>query len=223
MSQIETQPFEIETIGRPILSRLDAQNQLRDRALNEGRQVVRLSANSVRATHRHQFDEARSLLRAARELLSSLLADLETHPGIRWAGYVQDPMKEFSEASITLALVDGGSIPSPEELGVDDPPYLNGLAESASELRRQILDAIRHEDFDRGEALLARMDEIYSFLVTVDFPDGLTGGLRRTTDALRAVLERTRGDLTVTGAQNRLLAALGHSNPGEVEDSDSEG
>ncbi len=220
MTQFETGPFEIETIGKPILTRLDAQNQLRDRALNEGRQVVRLSANSVRATHRHQFDEAESLLRAARELLSSLLADLEPHPGIRWAGYVQDPMKEFSEASITLALVNGGSIPSPEVLGVDDPPYLNGLAESASELRRQILDAIRHEDFDRGEALLARMDEIYSFLVTVDFPDGLTGGLRRTTDALRAVLERTRGDLTVTGAQNRLLAALGQSHAGAVEDAE---
>src|SRR5690348_8556526 len=111
MTQFETGPFEIETIGKPILTRLDAQNQLRDRALNEGRQVVRLSANSVRATHRHQFDEAESLLRAARELLSSLLADLEPHPGIRWAGYVQDPMKEFSEASITLALVNGGSIP----------------------------------------------------------------------------------------------------------------
>ena len=100
-------------------------------------------------------------------------------------------------------------IPTPESLGVDDPPYLNALAESASELRRQILDAVRRDDFERGEQLLARMDEIYAFLVTVDFPDGLTGGLRRTTDALRAVLERTRGDLTITGAQHRLLAALG--------------
>ena len=200
---------EIEAIGQSVLLRLDAQNQLRDRALNEGRQVVRLSANSIRSTHRHDFAEARSLLQRAGELLGALLADLEPHPGIRWAGYVQDPMKEYAEASITLALVTGQQVPGPEDLGVDDPPYLNGLAESASELRRQILDAIRHDDFARGEALLTRMDEIYGFLVTVDFPDGLTGGLRRTTDALRAVLERTRGDLTVTGAQQRLLAALG--------------
>jgi translin len=200
---------EIETIGQSVLTRLDAQNQLRDRALNEGRQVIRLSANSIRSTHRHEFTSARTQLQSASSLLSGLLIDLESHPGIRWAGYVQDPMKEFAEASITLALVTGQRVPGPDMLGVDDPPYLNGLAESASELRRQILDAIRHDDFARGESLLASMDEIYGFLVTVDFPDGLTGGLRRTTDALRAVLERTRGDLTVTGAQRRLLAALG--------------
>jgi translin len=191
-----------------VLTRLDAQNQLRDRAINEGRQIVRTSANSIRATHRHEFDTAAKLINEAQAVLTSLLNDLDPHPGIRWAGYVQDPMKEFSEAAITLALVQDHPIPSPEELGVDDPPYLNALAEAASEMRRQILDAIRRDDFERGEHLMDRMDEIYSFLVTVDFPDGLTGGLRRTTDALRAVLERTRGDLTITGAQRRLLAAL---------------
>lgn len=198
----------LESIGPQLLQRLDAQNQLRDRALNEGRQIVRSSANSIRATHRHEFDAAAALLEQAQTILSSLLADLEAHPGIRWAGYVQDPMREVSEAAITLALVTDKPIPMPEHLGVDDPPYLNALAESASELRRQILDAVRRDDFERGEQLIARMDEIYGFLVTVDFPDGLTGGLRRTTDALRAVLERTRGDLTITGAQHRLLAAL---------------
>jgi translin len=199
----------LDSIGPSILQRLDAQNQLRDRALNEGRQVVRISANSIRATHRHEFESAAALLEQGKDLLTTLLRDLEPHPGIRWAGYVQDPMKELGEAAITLALVTGRPLPTPDQLGIDDPPYLNALAESASELRRQILDAVRKDDFHRGEHLMARMDEIYAFLVTVDFPDGLTGGLRRTTDALRAVLERTRGDLTITGAQHRLLAALG--------------
>lgn len=209
MFPASTISLDIESIGQGLLTRLDIQNQLRDRALNEGRQIVRLSANSVRSTHRHEFESAEELLRQAHRLLGSLLADLQQHPGIRWAGYVQDSMKEFAEASITLALVTGAAIPGPADLEVDDAPYLNGLAESASEMRREILDAIRHDDFARGELLLGQMDEIYSFLVTVDFPDGLTGGLRRTTDALRAVLERTRGDLTVTGAQYRLLDALG--------------
>ncbi len=209
MSPASASSLDIESIGQELLARLDVQNQLRDRALNEGRQIVRLSANSVRSTHRHEFELAEELLHHAHELLSSLLTDLQPHPGIRWAGYVQDSMKEFAEASITLALVTEAGIPGPADLEVDDAPYLNGLAESASEMRREILDAIRHDDFARGEFLLGQMDEIYSFLVTVDFPDGLTGGLRRTTDALRAVLERTRGDLTVTGAQHRLLHALG--------------
>lgn len=205
------QTSPLETIGPAILQRLDAQNQLRDRALNEGRQIVRMSANAIRATHRHEFDTAAQLFEQARSILDSLLSDVASHPGIRWAGYVQDPMRELSEAAITLALVTNRPIPTPEQLGVDDPPYLNALAESASELRRQILDAVRKDDFERGEQLMARMDEIYAFLVTVDFPDGLTGGLRRTTDSLRAVLERTRGDLTITGAQHRLLAALDRS------------
>jgi translin len=167
-----------------------------------------MSANSIRATHRHEFESAASLLDQAASVLTALLRDLEPHPGIRWAGYVQDPMKELGEAAITMALVTDRPLPTPEQLGIDDPPYLNALAESASELRRQILDAVRNDDFERGERLLGRMDEIYAFLVTVDYPDGLTGGLRRTTDALRAVLERTRGDLTITGAQHRLLHAL---------------
>jgi translin len=213
------QVASLETVGPEILRRLDAQNQLRDRALNEGRQVVRLSANSIRATHRHEFETANELLDQAKSLLTALLEALTPHPGIRWAGYVQDPMKELSEAAITLALVTGGSVPTPETLGVDDPPYLNALAESASELRRQILDAVRNDDFGHGEQLMATMDEIYGFLVTVDFPDGLTGGLRRTTDSLRAVLERTRGDLTITGAQHRLLAALGQPS---IQNSDVE-
>lgn len=216
------QVSSLEVVGPAILRRLDAQNQLRDRALNEGRQVVRLSANSIRATHRHEFDSALELLDQAKTLLSALLNDLAPHPGIRWAGYVQDPMKELSEAAVTLALVTRGSFPTPEELGVDDPPYLNALAESASELRRQILDAVRNDDFERGEELMTSMDEIYGFLVTVDYPDGLTGGLRRTTDSLRAVLERTRGDLTITGAQHRLLSALGQpagtASEGELPD-----
>lgn len=202
---------ELDRIGQDLLSRLEQQSRLRDRALNDGRQIIRLSANSIRATHRHELDSAESLLAEARTLLMGLLRDIEGAPGIRWAGYVQDPMKEYAEASITLALVAGRPIPGPDDLAIEDAPYLNALAESASELRRQVLDAVRRDDFEQGEVLLGRMDEIYSFLVTVDFPDGLTGGLRRTTDALRAVLERTRGDLTITGAQHRLLLAMGQS------------
>ena len=203
------QTAHLESVGSALLQRLEAQNQLRDRAINEGRQIVRMSANSIRATHRHDVETAADLLLGAQQTMSSLLVDLASQPGIRWAGYVQDPMKELSEAAITQSLVNDRPIPTPDELGVDDPPYLNALAESASELRRQVLDAIRRDEFARGEALMARMDEIYAFLVTVDYPDGLTGGLRRSTDSLRAVLERTRGDLTITGAQQRLLAALG--------------
>lgn len=198
----------IGQVGRAILTRLDSANQSRDRALNEGRQIIRLSAKSIRALHRDEMDTAGELLAEASTMMRNLLASLDDESGIRWAGYVQDAMKEYAEARITMAIVGGTALPQPTDLGVDDAPFLNALAESASELRRLTLDSLRSGDFSRAEMLLAVMDEVYAFLVTVDYPDGLTGGLRRSTDALRAVLERTRGDLTLIGAQNRLQEAL---------------
>ncbi len=130
------------------------------------------------------------------------------HPALLHAGYTQDALKEYAEAHLTLALVRGASLPTAEELQVEPAAYLNGLAEAASELRRYVLDALRKGDTGDCERLLGAMDEVYSLLVTVDYPDAVTGGLRRTTDALRAVLERTRGDLTVSLRQEQLLAAL---------------
>ena len=203
-----SEPLQIAMLGQDILQRLELANLARDRALNEGRQIVRLSANTIRAVHRRDIAAAEKLLEEARRLLEGLIGSLTRLPAIRWAGYVQDAMKEFAEASITLAIVAANPLPKPADLSVDDAPYLNALAESASELRRSTLDMLRSGNFEEAERYLEIMDEVYSFLVTVDFPDGITGGLRRTTDALRAVLERTRGDLTITGAQNRLHSAL---------------
>lgn len=203
--------LQVATMGQDILQRLEVTNQARDRALNEGRQIIRLSANTVRAVHRRDIDEAAQLLEDARTLLDGLTTSLLDLPAIRWAGYVQDAMKEFAEASITLSIVTGNVIPLPSELSVDDAPYLNALAESASELRRSTLDALRSGDFKEAERYLEIMDEVYAFLITVDYPDGITGGLRRTTDALRAVLERTRGDLTITSSQHRLNNTLEHA------------
>jgi translin len=137
--------------------------------------------------------------------------ELLGHPDLYWAGYVQDAQKEFAEASIVAAMVQGRDLPGPEELEVEDAPYLNGLAEAASEMRRYVLDIIRRggsADIAEAERALQLMDDVYTNLITVDFPDSITGGLRRTTDSLRAVLERTRGDLTLTIRQAQLERAL---------------
>lgn len=191
-----------------ILNRFDILSAARDRALTEGRQIIRLSANTVRAVHRGELAEARVLLSEAKVLLRALVEHLGPYPSIHWAGYVQDAMKEFAEANLTLAIVSDEPMPGPGDLGIEDAPYLNALAESASELRREVLDRLRADDLDRAERLLAAMDDIYDILITVDFPDAITGGLRRTTDQLRGVLERTRGDLTITLTQKRLQRAL---------------
>lgn len=191
-----------------IVARFEESSSARDRALNEGRHIVRLSANSIRAVHRGEMDAAADLVGQAKRLLAELVDHLGLYPNIYWAGYVQDAMKEYAEAVATRSFVLDQRVPGPDELGIEDAAYLNALAEAASELRREVLDALRTNDLLRAERLLRKMDEVYDVLVSVDFPDAVTGGLRRATDQLRAVLERTRGDVTVSLTQRRLETAL---------------
>ncbi|MEK7276279.1 MAG: haloacid dehalogenase, partial [Chloroflexota bacterium] len=157
---------------------------------------------------RDERDEARALLAEAKKIVDAIRVDLTTYPDLYHAGYTQDALKEFAEANIVLALVADEPLPEPEALGVEYAAYLNGLGEAASEMRRRCLDIIRHDHSAEAERLLEAMDEIYNMLVTVDYPDAITGGLRRTTDLVRGVTERTRGDLTISLRQQRLQEAL---------------
>jgi translin len=204
----EARSSGLQEIGEAAIGRLEAVNKARERALAETRQVVRLCANAIRAIHRAEFETARELLTKAQTILRELIAELESQPKIYWSGYVQDSQKEFAEACITLAIVEGTELPDPTTLHVDDAVFLNGLAEAAGELRRHVLDTIRKGDLTRAEAMLGVMDDIYGLLVTVDYPDAVTSGLRRSTDMVRGVLERTRGDLTMSQQQRELTAAL---------------
>lgn len=199
---------EIMRITERVLSRLELVNSARERALAETRQITRLSANAIRAVHRGEFAEAEALLAEARRMKEALTAHLMDYPIIYWSGYVQDAQKEFAEASLTLAFIAGRPIPDPETLQVEDAVYLNALGEACGELRRHVLDVIRRGNLSRAEAMLALMDEIYGVLVQVDYPDAVTNGLRRTTDLVRGVLERTRGDLTLAAEHQKLTAAL---------------
>lgn len=183
-----------------IISRFDSLSAARDSAVGVSRQVIRCSANAIRALHRG--DDAAPLLTDAGTRLESMLSALAPYPALRAAGYAQDAMKEYAEAAITSAILASTEIPGPDALRIDDAAWLNGLAESASELRRDVLDALRANEIQHAESLLGAMDAIYAVLVTVDFPDAITGGLRRTTDQLRAVLERTRGDVTMSARQS---------------------
>lgn len=198
----------IARVTEQILARLDLVNSARERALAETRQLTRLSANAVRAVHRGDFAAADELLAQARLIKDDLTAHLEQYPAIYWSGYVQDAHKEFAEACLTRAIIGGDPLPGPETLRVEDAVYLNALGETAGELRRHVLDTIRRGDLYRAEMLLEVMDEIYGVLVQVDYPDAVTNGLRRTTDMVRGVLERTRGDLTLAVEHHTLREAL---------------
>ncbi|HVW33736.1 MAG TPA: haloacid dehalogenase [Acidimicrobiia bacterium] len=202
-------PDEIQAGGEWARCVLESKHKAREITLAACRKTIQSCAASIRAVHREEFDKAQELAVQAAAHLTEALAAVEDHPDIRHAGFVHDASKEYAEARMTYAFVRGEPLPAPEELvGVEVQAYLNGMAEAASELRRYILDLLRRGRPERGEELLGYMDDVYALLITIDFPDAMTGGLRRTTDALRAVLERTRGDLTMTLLQTRLLEGI---------------
>ena len=199
---------DLEAIAAELRPSFAAEDGAREKALRSCRQVIRYSAEAIRAVHRQERDKAKQRLDSAHELLRELDHDLAKHGRLLHSGFVHDAQKEFSEGCITLALISGEDLPRPDALGVSNAAYLDGLGESVGELRRHILDSLRREDFSRCEELLGIMDEIYGILITMDFPELLAHGLRRTTDAMRGIIERTRGDLTVALRQKNLETKL---------------
>lgn len=201
---------ELDAIADSVYAALSARNSARDVALTRSRETIRHCSEAIRAIHRHEWDNAKAKLDTVHAAADELVGGVQAYPDLYFSGYVQDALKEVVEAFCTYALVRGEALPTPETLNVEPACYLNGLAEAATELRRFILDILRREDGDSADAerLLDCMDAIYDKLVTFDFPDAITGGLRRQTDVVRGVLERTRGDLTTTIRQQRLQTAL---------------
>jgi len=199
----------LDSIADRIRESFSAKDAAREKVLPLCRESIRYSSNAIRAVHRQELDQARALLQSARALLNKANQAIDTDNELGRTGYFRDAQKEFAEGSITLALVTGKQPPDPDELGVDSVAYLHGLGEAVGEIRRYLLDSMRKGDLSRGEEFLSAMDDIYNILVTIDFPDAITGGLRRTTDMVRGVLERTRSDLTLTIRQKDLEDRLG--------------
>lgn len=172
------------------------------------RTAIRLAGSSIRAVHRGQSERAAALLADCAAAIRSAQDVLGSYPAVAHAGFLHDAEKEMAEAALTACLVARRALPSPQELAVGVPAWLNGLAEAASELRRHLLDRLREGRSELAEDLLSTMEDVYESLVAIDYPDAVTGGLRRSTDALRAVLERTRSDVTTTVLQQRLQRAI---------------
>jgi len=198
----------IEAIAEEIRALLDETNQVREAALRLSREVIRLSANSIRASHREHYEDACALKSEAKSKVEETKQKLRDKPEIYYTGYVQDAQKEYAESELTYAIVREMALPRHDELGVEAAAYLNGLAEAVGESRRHVLDVLRHGDLDRAERILNIMDEVYYALITFDYPDAVTQGLRRQTDMVRGVLERTRGDITILQQQRKLENAI---------------
>ena len=198
----------LDEIADRIHQTLEARNNARDKALTHARSLTRYCAHAIRAIHRDERQLAQDNLESARQLVQGLHEGLEDFPELYYAGYTQDALKEYAEARIVYALLTDAELPAPDELGLDHATYLQGLAEVAGELRRRCLDILRNGHSQEAERLLSHMDDIYAVLVTMDYPDAITRGLRRLTDLVRGVTERTRGDMTISLRQERLEESL---------------
>ena len=201
----------IEQIAERIRQSLEVRTAARDHALAQTRTLIRHCSNAIRAIHRDDQTLAKDELANALTLVQELKTNLAEYPDLYYAGYTQDALKEYAEASIVYGLIDqNGSLPEPEDLGLEHATYLQGLAEAAGELRRRCMDILRHGHSDEAEKILGYMDDIYAVLITMDYPDAITGGLRRLTDIVRGVTEKTRGDITISLRQAQLEQSLRH-------------
>lgn len=200
--------YQLETIAERIRQNFDVRTSKRDEALKQARQLTRACSLAIRAVHRDDMEAMEANLAEAHSLADFLRNDLKAHPELFFAGYTQDSLKEYVEANVTCALIQNQPLQAPEELGVEDATYLNGLAEVVGELRRRTLDILRSGYSEEAERLLGYMDEIYSVLVTIDYPDAITNGLRRQTDLARGIIEKTRGDVTFSLRGEQLTEAI---------------
>ena len=200
--------MDLEQLAADLHRRFDLTTAAREQALPAARRSIRASGNAIRAIHRLEFDRAAELIEESRAALRGGLDAVADHPAVRFAGYLQDAQKEYAEANITLAVVTGAALPTPESLDIEDAPFLNGMAEAIGEARRRVLDILRTGEVDEGERLLGDMEDMYGVLVTIDYPDAITLNLRRSTDVARSLIEKTRGDLSIAFVQRDLHDAL---------------
>jgi len=201
-------PPDLDPLSQTVRPGLDDKFAARETGYHHSRRIIRLSANAIRSLHRGETEAAAALMAEAEGLLRQADAALAPHPDVRYAGFLGDASKEYAEARLTAAVFAGEPLPLPADLGVDAAPYLNGLGETVGEMRRRLLDRMRDGDLAEGERLLEGMNAICDLLADLDYPDGMTGGLRRTTDVARALVERSRADLTNTVVQERLRRQL---------------
>ena len=204
-------PLDLTKLEQVVRSELDQKFEARELALRKCRHIIRGSANAIRALHRDEPDVAEELLAQVRDLIREAKTPLAEHQDIYHAGFFYDAVKEYAEAELTRTLLTGGPLPLPADLGLHSVPYLKGLGEAIGEQRRRLLDQLRTGQVAEAERTFSAMETIHDLLTALDYPDGMTGGLRRTTDVARALIERSRADLTATIVQERLRAELGEA------------
>jgi len=201
-------PLDLERLESAVRAELDEKFAARELALKNCRKIIQSASKAIRALHRGDVAAADELIAGGRVLIDEAEAPLKEHRDIYHAGFFYDAVKEYAEAELTRALVLHQPLPLPSDLGLHAVPYLKGLGEAVGELRRRLLDQLRKGNLTKAEETFGDMEIIHDLLAALDYPDGMTSGLRRTTDVARSLIERSRADLTTTIVQERLRTQL---------------
>lgn len=203
-----TEPLDLDALEAAVRAELDQKFAARELALKNCRKIIQAASKAIRAMHRGDLESADRLLASGRALIEEAEAPLADHQDIYHAGFFYDAVKEYAEAELTKALILGKPLPLPSDLGLHAVPFLKGLGEAVGELRRSLLDQLRTGELAGAEITFRRMETIHELLAALDYPDGMTSQLRRTTDVARSLIERSRADLTTTIVQERLRRQL---------------
>ena len=202
------EPLDLNQLETEVRAELDEKFAARELALKNCRKIIQASSKAIRALHRGDLETADDLISSGRALIEEAESPLTDHQDIYHAGFFYDAVKEYAEAELTRALVNQQPLPLPSDLGLHAVPYLKGLGEAVGELRRRLLDQLRKGDLANAEDTFDDMEVIHALLAALDYPDGMTSQLRRTTDVARSLIERSRADLTTTIVQERLRRRL---------------
>ena len=187
--------MDLREIGDLIEEELDEKDSVREIAIKSARVIIRMSSQSIIMMHRRE-DESEIVRKLKEEVwhLKSLLTN--QYPDLLYSGFVQNAFQEYCESQIFRAIIHNKPIPSHKDLGMNPESYLMGMGDVVGELRREVLEALKNEDFKRAEEYLSIMEEIYEMLMRFNYPSGLVP-LKPKQDTARALIEKTRGELTM--------------------------
>ena len=187
-----------------IKNSFDSIYNIREDSLKISRKSIQYASKSIRSVHRQELNEAEEYLIECQKCLSELMILTYDYPMIKYNGFVVDAEKEMVEASLVLTFEKDSILLFPSELNVSAVGYVGGLGDAIGEWRRRSLDLLRQLQIDEASKYLSIMELGLDILCELDYPDGMTGGLRRISDNARSIIERTRSDITNASVQAQL-------------------
>ncbi|MFX1321058.1 MAG: hypothetical protein ACFFAQ_05365 [Promethearchaeota archaeon] len=197
----------LKNIFSELTESLDKLDLDREEILKISRIIIRECSIAIKSIHRKEFDQYEIKMQLVKNNHEKLVSLVNKTPGIFYK-YLKTPEQEYAEAVSFYSIILKKKVPSPHEMKIDPLNFALGLADVVGELRRYALDNIRDSQVKDLNEILESMDDIYSNLFSLDYPSGLIQDLRQKTDRARLIIEKTRGDISISLQMNDLKRCI---------------